>query len=68
MSGVREGQRFRKRGDHRHIWVIDAIVQRKDRPGHYAILVSEDGNSEEEVDLALLADVNLYQPMQAGES
>ena len=68
MLGVREGQRFRKRGDHRHIWVIDAIVQRKVRPGHYAILVSEDGNSEEEVDLALLADVNLYQPMQAGES
>ena len=65
MSGVGEGQRFRKRGDHRHIWVIDAIVQRKDRPGHYAILVSDDGNSEEEVDLALLADVNLYQPVQA---
>jgi hypothetical protein len=48
--------------------MIDAIVQRKDRPGHYAILVSEDGNSEEEVDLALLADVNLYQPLQARES
>lgn len=68
MSGIEEGQRYLKRGNHRHVWVVDAIIQRRDRPGYYALLVSEDGTSEEEVDIASLADRNLYQPVPAHET
>lgn len=60
MTSVYEGQRFWKRGNHRHTWVVDAVVARTDGSGHDALLISEDGNASEEVDVEVLADRGRY--------
>lgn len=62
MTAIREGQRFWKHGNHRHVWVVDAIVRaRAGRPA-FAVLVSEDGTASEDIDLDHLGDRNLYLP------
>ncbi len=60
MTTVFEGQRFWKHGNHRHVWVVDAVLPKAEGSGHYALLVAEDGHASEEVDLDQLLDRNLY--------
>lgn len=63
MTQVFEGQRFWKRGDHRHVWVVDAVLPRRAGGGRYALLVAEHGDAEEEVDLDHLLDRQIYTPL-----
>ena len=51
MTGILEGQRFWKRGDHSHVWVVDAIVPAENGHPPIAVLVNEDGRVTEDVDL-----------------
>ncbi len=51
MTGILEGQRFWKHGDHSHIWVVDAIVPAENGHPPFAVLVNEDGRITEDVDL-----------------
>ncbi len=60
MTTILEGQRFWKHGDHTHVWVVDAIVPAKEGRPAFAVLVSEDGQSSEDVDLSHLQNPNLY--------
>ena len=54
------GQRFWKHGDHRHVWIVDAVEPGdKERPP-FVILVSEDGRATEDVDLSHLEDPEQY--------
>lgn len=62
MIAVTEGQRYWKRGDQRHVWVVDAVVEGRDKR-HYAVLVAEHGGAEEEVDLTHLRNRALYTPV-----
>ncbi len=64
MTETLERRRFWKRGDHTHVWIVDAVVvPRRDDRGPYAILVSEHGTAEEEVELDRLHDRRLYTPV-----
>lgn len=63
MTVVLEGQRFWKHGDHKHVWVVDAIVRDKEGRPPFAVLVSEDGRMTEDVDLSHLQDLNQYTPV-----
>lgn len=63
MSEAFESRRFWKRGDHTHVWVVDAVVPRRGGARAYAILVSEPPTAEEEVDLDRLQDRRLYTPV-----
>ncbi len=63
MTGILEGQRFWKRGDHRHVWVVDAIVPAENGHPPFAVLVNEDGRVTEDVDLSHLENPNLYTPV-----
>jgi len=60
MTSVLEGKKFWKTGDHGHVWVVDAVLPKKDGQGHYAILVSEDGITCEDVDLSHLENPENY--------
>ena len=60
MTGILEGQRFWKLGDHSHVWVVGAIVPAKNGHPAVAVLVSEDGRVTEDVDLSHLENPNLY--------
>ncbi len=51
MTDILEGQRFWKRGDHSHVWVVDAIVPAENGHPPFAVLVNEDGRVTEDVDL-----------------
>ena len=63
MTEVLEGTKYWKVGDHRHVWVVDAIEPKtSDRPA-FAILVSEDGLNSEDVDLSHLLNPDLYTPV-----
>ena len=62
-----EGRKFWRAGDHRHVWVVDAVITgRAERPD-FAILVSQDGSSVDEVDLSHLENPNLYTPARESE-
>jgi hypothetical protein len=63
MIEILEGQKFWKVGNHKHVWVVDAVEPEKDGRPAFAILVSEDGLSTEDVDLSHLKDRNLYTPV-----
>ncbi|RDD61044.1 hypothetical protein [Ferruginivarius sediminum] len=60
MTDIVQGQRFWKHGDHRHVWIVDAVLSRPDGEGQYAILVAEHGDAEEEVDMERLRDRAYY--------
>lgn len=60
MLGIMEGQRYWKVGDHKHVWVVDAILPRKNGTNHYVVLVSEDGMETEDVDLSHIANPELF--------
>ena len=60
MTTVLEGQRYWKVGDHTHVWVVDAVVAGKAERSPFAVLVSEDASSTEDVDLTHLENPNLY--------
>lgn len=64
MTGILEGQRFWKHGDHSHVWVVDAIVPAENGHPPFAVLVNEDGRVAEDVDLSHLENPNLYTPVQ----
>ncbi len=64
MTSILEGQRFWKRGDHSHVWVVDAIVPAENGHPPFAVLVNEDGQVTEDVDLSHLENPNLYTPVQ----
>ena len=64
MTGILEGQRFWKHGDHSHVWVVDAIVPAENGHPPFAVLVNEDGRVTEDVDLSHLENPNLYTPVQ----
>ena len=69
MSATRDdhttwvGEKFWKVGDRRHVWVVDAIIAETPGAPALAVLVSEDGQSAEEVDLAHLVDPEQYLPV-----
>ena len=60
MTTVLEGQKYWKAGDHAHVWVVDAVVAAKAGRPAFAVLVSEDSRSSEDVDLTHLENPNLY--------
>jgi hypothetical protein len=62
MTRILEGQRFWKHGDHRHVWIVDAIVPAKNGHPAFAVLVNEDERITEDVDLSHLENPNLYTP------
>jgi len=64
MTAIREGQRFWKHGNHRHVWIVDAVVSEKPGRPAFAVLVSEDGTASEDVDIDHLCDRNLYAPTE----
>jgi hypothetical protein len=64
MTGILEGQRFWKRGDHAHVWVVDAIVPAENGHPPFAVLVNQGGRVTEDVDLSHLENPNLYTPVQ----
>ncbi len=64
MTGILEGQRFWKHGDHSHVWVVDAIVPAESGHPPFAVLVNEDGRVAEDVDLSHLENPNLYMPVK----
>ncbi len=64
MTGILEGQRFWKHGDHSHVWGVDAIVPAENGHPPFAVLVNEDGRVAEDVDLSHLENPNLYTPVQ----
>ncbi len=63
MTDVLEGQKYWKFGDRRHVWVVDAVEPEKAGRAAFAILVSEDGQSCEDVLLSHLKNPNLYSPV-----
>ncbi len=63
MDSVIEGQRYWKRGDHVHTWIVDAVVPATEERAHYAILVAENGELVEEIDIAHLLDRHAYTPI-----
>jgi hypothetical protein len=63
MTEIPEGQKFWKVGDHRHVWVVDAVEPKSPGRPAFAILVSEDGTATEDVDLSHLQNPNLYSPV-----
>ncbi len=63
MSTILEGQRFWKHGDHRHVWIVDAIVPTKDHRPAFAVLISKAGRASEDVDLSHLENSELYTPV-----
>ncbi len=64
MTGILEGQRFWKHGDHSHVWVVDAIVPAENGHPPFAVLVNQDGRATEDVDLSHLENPSLYTPVQ----
>jgi hypothetical protein len=60
MTAILEGQKYWKVGDHTHVWVVDAVVPGKAGRLTFAVLVSEDASSTEDVDLTHLENPNLY--------
>ena len=63
VSNILEGQRFWKHGDHTHVWVVDAIVPGQPGRAAFAVLLSEDGQTTEDVDVSHLENPNLYTPV-----
>jgi hypothetical protein len=60
LNEILEGQKYWKTGDHKHVWIVDAVEpETAERPA-FAILVSEDGTATEDVDLSHLQNPNLY--------
>lgn len=63
MGEILEGQKYWKVGDHRHVWVVEAVEpETAERPA-FAILASEGGTATEDVDLSHLQNPNLYAPV-----
>lgn len=60
MTDVVEGQRFWKHGDHRHVWVVDAVLPRGDGTGHDVVLVAEHEHAVEEVSIDRLRDRSYF--------
>jgi hypothetical protein len=60
MTAVLEGQKYWKVGDHTHLWIVDAVMPGKAGRPPFAVLVSQDGRSTEDVDLTHLENPNLY--------
>ncbi len=66
MTEVLEGTKYWKAGDHRHVWIVDAVEpETSDRPA-FAILVSDDGLNSEDVNLSHLLNPDLYTPVEKG--
>jgi hypothetical protein len=63
MTEALQGRRFWKHGNHTHVWVVDAIISDKEGHPPFAVLVSEDGRSSEDVDLSHLENTDLYTPV-----
>ena len=63
MKEISEGQKYWKSGDHRHVWVVDAVEPGTAERPAFAILVSEGGTATEDVDLSHLQNPDLYTPV-----
>ena len=63
MTEILVGQRYWKVGDHRHVWVVDAVEPVTGNRPAFAIMVSEDGLNAEDVDLSHLSNPNLFTPV-----
>ena len=63
MTEILEGMKYWKVGDHKHVWVVDAVESESLGQPAFAILVSEDGLSSEDVDLSRLRNPDLYTPV-----
>lgn len=57
------GRRFAKVGDHKHVWVVEAVESGSVNRAPFAILVSEDRRAVEDVDLSHLDDPDAYSPL-----
>ena len=63
MLEIKEGDRYWKHGDHSHVWVVDAVLQRPGRGATFVVLVSEDGLRAEDVELSHLQDREQFTPV-----
>lgn len=63
MADILEGQRFWKVGDRHHVWIVDAVVTEDHDRAPFAILLSEDLQSTEDVDLSHLLNTEIYVPV-----
>lgn len=68
MKNILEGQRFWKHGDHGHVWIVDAVMRGDAHRPPFAILMSEDAQTVEDVDLSHLQNPNLYTPVPEAEA
>ena len=66
MSHGLEGQRFWKAGDHKHVWLVDAVVDASDHGPAFAVLVCEDLDASADVDLSHLENPELYVSVPSG--
>ncbi len=64
MTEVLEGKKYWKAGDHKHVWVVDAVEPETNGRPAFVILVSEDGKASEDVDLSHLQNRELYTPVE----
>ena len=63
MKEILEGQKYWKAGDHRHVWIVEAVEPETGSRPAFAILVSADGTATEDVDLSHLQNSDLYTPV-----
>ena len=62
MADKLKGRRFWKVGNRRHVWIVDAFITDDHERAPFAVLVSEDRQSTEDVDLSHLLDTGIYLP------
>jgi len=61
--GFPVGTKLWKSGDHTHVWTVDALVPAREERAAFAVLVSKDGLSAEDVDLSHLDDPEQFTPV-----
>lgn len=63
MTDSIKGQLYWERGDPRHIWVVQSVTEPRGDGLRYAVLSTEIGNAEREVELGRLQDREYYTPV-----
>ncbi|MDZ7736166.1 MAG: hypothetical protein U5P41_08755 [Gammaproteobacteria bacterium] len=63
MTDSIKGQRYWERGDPQHIWVVQSVTERGRDGLRYAVLSTEIGNAEREVEVGRLQDRDYYTPV-----
>jgi hypothetical protein len=66
MTHHLEGQHFWKVGNHKHVWVVDTVIEASAHKPAFAVLVCEDLDASEDVDLSHLENPEVYTPVPPG--